>query len=63
MFIALFTGFQNDRSVAFDQEKEPDYGVEAAHNRQNPEDPTPAEVLDNDAAEERAKGWTEQRTQ
>ena len=59
----LFTGFQNNRSVAFFEENEPYYGVEAAHDSQDPEYPAPAEVLDYDTAEKRPKGWAEQRTE
>ena len=59
----LFTGFQNGRSVAFFEENEPDYGVEAAHNGQDPEYPSPAKVLDYDTTEERPKGWAKQRAE
>ena len=61
--VGFFAGLQDDGGVAFSQEEEADYGVEATDYGQDPEDPSPSEILNHDAAKERAKGGSQQRSE
>lgn len=63
VLVAFLARLEDDGGVAFTQEEEADDGVEAAHDGQDPEDPAPAEVLHDDAAEQGAEGRAQQGTE
>jgi len=52
--VEVFSCFEDYGGVGFLQKEKADDGIERAHNGQNPENPPPSEILDCDAAEERA---------
>lgn len=62
-FAILFTDLEEYGGVGLFKEKEAGEGVGGADDGEDPEDPAPGEVLDDQAAEKRAKGGSEERAQ
>lgn len=56
-------GLKDDRGIGLFKEEDPEQGVSAADDGEDPKYPTPGKILDNEAAEEGAESGAHERAE